>query len=95
MASSTRWFRKTNSCRRALAMADTIAANSPTAVIGTKESVMRGLGLLLAEAFEVESEVGETIFASDDADEGPKAFLEKRAPDWKDAELASVVPWAE
>jgi enoyl-CoA hydratase len=78
---------------RALAMAETIAANSPTAVIGTKESVMRGLGLSLPQAFKLEREVGDIVFGSDDAIEGPKAFLEKRAPDWKDAKLASVPSW--
>ncbi len=80
---------------RALAMAESIAANSPTAVIGTKESVMGGLGLSLGQAFELESEIGQRVFASDDANEGPRAFLEKRAPSWADAGPSSVPSWAE
>jgi enoyl-CoA hydratase len=79
---------------RALAMAESIAANSPTAVIGTKESVMTGLGLPLGEAFDFESAVGNRVFASDDAIEGPRAFLEKRAPNWADAGSAALPRWA-
>jgi enoyl-CoA hydratase len=78
----------------ALSMAEMIAANSPTAVVATKGSVMRGLGLPLDEAFKSELEIGDTVFAADDAREGPKAFLEKRAPDWTDGDPSSVPAWA-
>jgi enoyl-CoA hydratase/carnithine racemase len=78
----------------ALAMAEMIAANSPTAVVATKQSVMRGLGLPLDEAFKSELAVGDTVFASDDAREGPRAFLEKRAPSWSDADASTVPAWA-
>jgi enoyl-CoA hydratase len=80
---------------RALSMAEMIAANSPTAVVGTKDSVMRGLGLPREDAFHLESELGMRVFASADAVEGPKAFLEKRAPDWTDSELSIIPSWAE
>jgi enoyl-CoA hydratase len=59
-----------------------ITANAPLAVQATKESVMRGLGLSLDEAYEVESELSKVIFQSEDAKEGPKAFAEKRPPKW-------------
>jgi enoyl-CoA hydratase len=78
---------------RALAMAELISGNSPTAVTGTKESVMRGLGLPLAEAFRLELELGNMVFASEDAEEGPRAFLERRAPDWTDG-TSTVPSWA-
>lgn len=78
----------------ALSMAEMIAANSPTAVVATKQSVMRGLGLPLDEAFKSELEVSDTVFASDDAREGPKAFLEKRAPSWSDGDPSNVPAWA-
>jgi len=59
-----------------------ITANAPLAVQATKESVMRGLGLSLEEAYEVESELAKHVFQSEDAKEGPKAFAEKRPPKW-------------
>ncbi len=59
-----------------------ITANAPLAVQATKESVMRGLGLSLEEAYGVESELAKAIFQSEDAKEGPKAFAEKREPKW-------------
>jgi enoyl-CoA hydratase len=80
---------------RALKMAEMIAANSPTAVVGTKTSVMGGLGLPRDEAFALELEIGNRVFASADAVEGPKAFLDKRAPNWSDSEITAVPSWAE
>ena len=60
-----------------------INANAPLAVQATKESVLRGLGLPLKEAYKVESELAQQVFQSEDAKEGPKAFAEKRDPRWK------------
>jgi len=59
-----------------------ITANAPLAVQATKESVMRGLGLSLKEAYKVESELSKKVFQSEDAKEGPKAFAAKRPPVW-------------
>jgi enoyl-CoA hydratase len=59
-----------------------INSNAPLAVQATKESVMRGLGLPLREAYKVESELAQQVFQSEDAVEGPKAFAEKRDPHW-------------
>jgi len=59
-----------------------INANAPLAVQATKESVMRGLGLPLKEAYKVESELAKHVFQSEDAKEGPRAFAEKRDPKW-------------
>ncbi len=59
-----------------------ITANAPLAVHATKESVMRALALPLEEAYRVESEMSKRIFQTEDAKEGPKAFAEKRAPNW-------------
>jgi enoyl-CoA hydratase len=35
------------------------------------------------EAFALEAKLGMAVFASDDAKEGPRAFAEKRKPDFK------------
>src|SRR5215213_5446057 len=67
---------------RALAWARRITANAPLAVQATKESVLRGLAVDQKEAYRIESELAGTIFSSEDAKEGPKAFAEKRDPVW-------------
>ncbi len=68
----------------ATSIAEMIAANSPIAVYATKMSAVRGLEVGVGEAYEIERACGTQVFASDDAVEGPKAFLEKRAPRWTD-----------
>lgn len=56
---------------------------APLAVRATKEAVMKGLDHTLSDAFASPYEA-ETIRAnSQDAIEGPKAFAEKRTPDWQ------------
>lgn len=60
-----------------------ITANAPLAVQATKESVLRGLAVDMQEAYRIESELATKVFSSDDAKEGPAAFAEKRAPEWK------------
>jgi enoyl-CoA hydratase len=66
----------------ALGYAKRITANGPFAVRKTKESVLRGLATDMREAYKIESEISAEVFASEDAKEGPKAFAEKRAPNW-------------
>ena len=67
---------------RSLDWARRITANAPMAVQATKESVLRGLGGSLEEAYGVEAELSKRVFQSEDAKEGPKAFAEKRPPRW-------------
>ncbi|HMD44560.1 MAG TPA: enoyl-CoA hydratase-related protein [Acidimicrobiales bacterium] len=67
---------------RALDYAGRITANGPFAVRKTKESVLRGLLTTMKEAYKIESEISNEVFASEDAREGPRAFAEKRAPNW-------------
>jgi enoyl-CoA hydratase/carnithine racemase len=62
---------------------DDILACAPLAVRATKECVMRGLGYPLAEAATREYEWERKRLASEDANEGPRAFAEKRTPEWK------------
>ena len=67
---------------RALDWAARICANAPLAVQATKESVIRGMSVTLEEAYGIEQELSRTIFATEDAKEGPLAFKEKRPPNW-------------
>ena len=68
---------------RALDYAHRITANGPFAVRKTKESVLRGLATDMDAAFEIEAEISAQVFSSEDAKEGPKAFAEKRTPNWQ------------
>jgi len=45
--------------------------------------VLRGLALPLDDAYKLEQEISSTVFQSEDAKEGPKAFAEKRKPNWQ------------
>ena len=65
---------------RAASMAEIIAGNGPIAVQAVKEAVTRSGGLPLEQALAIESEVGARVFSSEDAIEGPRAFMEKRSP---------------
>jgi enoyl-CoA hydratase len=42
-------------------------------------------GMAENDAFAIEAKIGAMVFASDDAKEGPRAFTEKRAPQFRDA----------
>jgi enoyl-CoA hydratase/carnithine racemase len=60
-----------------------IAECSPLSVRATKEAAMRGLHLPLEQAV-AERRAGEQkLYSSEDAKEGPRAFAEKRKPEWK------------
>lgn len=65
---------------RAREIADRIARNGPLAVRNIKASVLAADAVPEAEAYRRESELGMEVMSSRDAREGPRAFLEKRAP---------------
>ena len=56
---------------------------APLSVRATKEATMRGLDMPLAQAFYTPYEWERRRARSQDAVEGPRAFAEKRIPDWK------------
>jgi len=68
---------------RAYEWARRINANAPLAVQATKESVLRCLALDLEDAYRLESEISSVVFQTEDAVEGPKAFADKRTPNWQ------------
>ena len=57
-----------------------IAENGPLAVRKIKEAVIRTSGLPLDEGYKIENECAREVMRSEDAKEGPRAFIEKRAP---------------
>jgi enoyl-CoA hydratase len=64
----------------ALELAQRIAANGPLAVQAIKRAVMEGLDQSEAAALANELAIGQPIFRTADAKEGPRAFAERRTP---------------
>ena len=60
-----------------------IAANAPLAIKAAKRSINEGLNQPVKQALEVEQRSYKSIIASEDRQEGLKAFKEKRRPKWK------------
>jgi enoyl-CoA hydratase len=69
---------------KALEIADAIAANGPVAVRAILRTIRETEGMAEADAFAVEARIGMAVFGSDDAKEGPRAFAEKRKPEFHD-----------
>jgi enoyl-CoA hydratase len=65
---------------RALEFADRLARNAPLALKAIKETVIRTSGLELEDAYRIEHELSGPVSSSNDAREGPRAFIEKREP---------------
>jgi enoyl-CoA hydratase len=65
---------------RAFELAERIAENGPLAVRKIKEAVIRSSGVSLEEGYGIEDELVRDIMRSEDAREGPRAFMEKRKP---------------
>jgi enoyl-CoA hydratase/carnithine racemase len=60
------------------AMARQICENGPLAVRAMKEAAIRSQNMPLDQALALEYFIGEKIFRTQDAKEGPRAFAEKR-----------------
>ena len=63
--------------------AETIANNGPIAVQAILRSLRETEGIPEEEALKREMEIGQPVFATEDAREGPKAFAQKRKPNFK------------
>jgi enoyl-CoA hydratase len=65
---------------KAREIAERIAKNGPLAVKAIVATLRETETLPEPEAFAIEQKHGMVVMASEDAREGPRAFLEKRAP---------------
>ena len=72
-----------NLIEEAMKVADTIANMSLPSVLAGKESVNRAFESGLSEGMAFERRIFHSLFATEDQKEGMKAFVEKRAPKWK------------
>lgn len=64
-------------------MADRIAANAPVSVQKIKATVLGAIGRPLEEGYALEDRAKVAVMATEDAKEGPRAFMEKRPPQYK------------
>ena len=69
--------------KTARSYAERILQNAPLAIQAVKKSVLTGLRMNLKEAFEQELALAAQVFMTEDAKEGPRAFAEKRKPEWQ------------
>ncbi len=67
---------------KAMELAEKIAANGPLAVKAIRRSVKECLGKPEQEALKIESRISGPVFQTEDAREGPRAFMEKRKPEY-------------
>jgi enoyl-CoA hydratase/carnithine racemase len=68
---------------RAHEIADVVNSNAPLAVRGTRLAIHKTLDLPLHDAEILAETFRERVVRTEDAVEGPKAFVEKRAPNWR------------
>jgi enoyl-CoA hydratase len=66
----------------AMDLADRVARNAPLAVAASKRLVKATQGATEDEFWKIQEPLMATVFSSNDAKEGPRAFAEKRTPDW-------------
>jgi enoyl-CoA hydratase/carnithine racemase len=68
---------------RAYEIAAIVNSNAPLAVRGTRLAIRRGIDLPMYEAEVLAETFRERVLRTDDAKEGPLAFMEKRPPRWQ------------
>ncbi|MGO4570543.1 enoyl-CoA hydratase-related protein [Microvirga sp. 2TAF3] len=69
----------------AMAMAEQLSKLPPIALAQIKEVILHGQDASLAAALALERKALQVLFATSDKNEGMRAFLEKRAPNYKGA----------
>ncbi len=65
------------------ALANRINENGPLAVRAAKEAAYRGMRMPLDEGLQLERLLLQSLIMSEDAKEGPLAFMQKRKPEYK------------
>ncbi len=68
---------------RVQSLAETIARNAPLSVLAAKRTVCLLPAERMARAFDEAEELWRPVYLSEDAQEGPRAFKEKRDPIWR------------
>ena len=68
---------------RALDLANRVAPGAPLSVIAGKASIRATMDLGCAAGLEEGKRLHESVYASQDSIEGPRAFAEKRKPVWQ------------
>ena len=68
---------------RAARLALAICESAPLSVAAAKEGLRRGTALGAEAGFAASKELHKAVYASEDAQEGPRAFVEKRKPVWR------------
>lgn len=67
---------------KAMELAQAVAANGPLATAAITRTLHETDGMTLDDALRHEWDYGQAVFASNDAKEGPRAFAEKRPPEF-------------
>lgn len=68
---------------RARKLAETIRDNAPLSVQAAKASILVGMSAGCDAGLEMANRIFQDVYASQDAIEGPRAFAEKRKPNWQ------------
>ena len=79
---ASRAVEKGTAVDEALSIAERIAMNAPLAVVASKQLIQAAGRLTEDEYWTVQESIVTSVFASNDATEGPVAFAEKRRPKW-------------
>jgi enoyl-CoA hydratase len=64
-------------------MAGSFLKGAPLALRYIKEAIYKGSEMTLEQGLRYESDLQSMVMQSEDAKEGPRAFVEKRPPNWK------------
>ncbi len=67
----------------AIELAEQIAKNAPLALAASKQLIRESQGRSEEEYAVIQRPLAAKIFRSEDAKEGPLAFVQKRAPNWQ------------
>jgi enoyl-CoA hydratase len=67
----------------AVSLAKVIADNAPLAVVGSKHILMNAGDWGMSDGWVEQAATADAVSSSEDAQEGARAFAERRAPQWQ------------